>query len=303
MTPATPTVSVVVPTYNSAAFIRATMSSILAQTFTDFELIVSDHSSTDGTWELLQPFKADPRVTLLRIRRTGRPEDNWSHVTNAATGAYLKLVCGDDLIAPDCLARQVDAMERHPGAVMVASRRNVVTATGDVVLNSWGLPNLVGRVAGREAVRSAVRSGTNPFGEPACVLLSRESIVQAGGWDGTYSYVLDQHLYARVLMTGDFVGLSDALATFRLSDSQWSHALARSQYRQVVGFHNALSAEYPGLLRVTDLARGRLRAKALAYARRLAYLSMARKLRTPLAPVEIPASGSSVLQPASPWAS
>ena len=63
----TPRVSVVVPTYNSVAFIDATMRSILAQTFTDFELVVSDHSSTDGTWEALQQFTEDPRVRLSRL--------------------------------------------------------------------------------------------------------------------------------------------------------------------------------------------------------------------------------------------
>ncbi|WP_020145241.1 glycosyltransferase family 2 protein [Terracoccus sp. 273MFTsu3.1] len=293
-----PLVSVVVPTYNNAAFVRETMLSILGQTFTDFELIVSDHSSTDGTWEVLQPFAADPRVTLLRLERTGRPEDNWEHATRATSGRYLKLVCGDDVISPTCLERQVEAMRANPTAVMVASRRDVVTATGDVVLSSWGLPNLVGRVEGARAIRQAVRSGTNPFGEPACVLLDRESVTRAGGWDGSFSYVLDQHTYARVLTQGDFFGIADALATFRLSDSQWSHALAKSQYRQVVDFHKSLAQEHPGLLSQGDLMRGRARAKALAYARRLAYFSLARKLKTPLTPIEIASPAPVALQPA-----
>ncbi|MGO4604099.1 glycosyltransferase family 2 protein [Terrabacter sp. 2YAF2] len=284
---ATPTVSVVVPTYNSAAFVRATMSSILNQTFSDFELIVSDHSSTDGTWEILQPYAADPRVTLLRLARTGKPEDNWDNATHAASGAYLKLVCGDDVIAPTCLERQVEAMRANPGTVMVASRRDVVTASGDVLLSSWGLPNLVGPVDGARAIRQAVRSGTNPFGEPACVLLDRQSLAIAGGWDGSFSYVLDQHTYARVLAQGHFFGIGDSLATFRLSASQWSHALARSQYRQVVDFHRSIAQEHPDWLTQGDLMRGRARAKILAYARRLAYFSMARKLKTPLTPIEI----------------
>lgn len=58
----TPRVSVVVPVYNGVAFIDATMRSILAQTFSDFELLVSDQTSTDGTWEALQRYAADSRV-------------------------------------------------------------------------------------------------------------------------------------------------------------------------------------------------------------------------------------------------
>jgi len=59
-----PRVSVVVPAYNSVAFIDATMRSILAQTFSDFELVVSDHSSTDGTWEALQHYTRRPTGAL-----------------------------------------------------------------------------------------------------------------------------------------------------------------------------------------------------------------------------------------------
>ena len=77
-----PRVSVVVPSYNNASFIEETMDSILGQTFEDFELVVADHSSSDGTWERLQRYGADPRVRLIRTepgvgaprRRAGGPE-------------------------------------------------------------------------------------------------------------------------------------------------------------------------------------------------------------------------------------
>ena len=108
----TPRVSVVVPAYNSVAFIDATMRSILAQTFSDFELVVSDHSSTDGTWEALQQFTADPRVRLSRLASGGGAPANWNAVTDLATGEFIKLVCGDDLLYPDSLAEQVAALKR-----------------------------------------------------------------------------------------------------------------------------------------------------------------------------------------------
>jgi glycosyltransferase involved in cell wall biosynthesis len=109
----TPRVSVVVPSFNNASFIQATMDSILAQTFGDFELVVADHSSSDGTWDLLQPYASDPRVRLLQTEAGGGAQRNWDRVTAAAHGELLKLVCGDDIIYPTCLGDQVEAMDAN----------------------------------------------------------------------------------------------------------------------------------------------------------------------------------------------
>ena len=81
-----PRVSVVVPSFQNAHYIRATMESVLAQTFRDFELVVADHSPRDSTWEILQEFTRDPRVRLLRTPTGGGAERNWNAVTREARG-------------------------------------------------------------------------------------------------------------------------------------------------------------------------------------------------------------------------
>jgi glycosyltransferase involved in cell wall biosynthesis len=279
---------VVVPTYNNGTFIRETMLSILNQSYTHLEVIVSDHGSTDDTWLLLQPFAADPRVRLIQIGRTGRVADNWASATKAATGTYLKLVCGDDLLKADCIARQVTTLQENPGSVMVASRRDVVSAAGDPLIRAWGLKGLVGSIDGWAAVKTAVRSGTNPFGEPACVLMCRRTLFAVGGWDDRFPYLIDQHTYSKMLMHGSFVGLEDSLAAFRLSDTQWSVALAGHQYRQVVRFHQHLARVNPGVVTAADRLEGRLRARALSFARRFVYKALSRALRPPsAAPVRL----------------
>jgi glycosyltransferase involved in cell wall biosynthesis len=273
-------VSVVVPAFNNVRFIEATMDSILAQTFDDFELVVADHSSTDGTWERLQRYQSDPRVRLLRTEAGGGAPRNWDRVTAAAGGELLKLVCGDDIIYPDCLLRQVEAMDANPSVVLVATQRDLIDARGGVVLARRGLAGLSGWVPGRRAARHTVLAGSNVFGEPACVLLRRATLLEAGGWDGQHHYVIDEATYVRVLLRGDFFGIDRSLAAFRLSSSQWSVDLAREQSRQVIGFHHLLASQVPGLLSRTDLLRGDARARAMAYARRLAYIWVGRRMRT-----------------------
>lgn len=273
--------SVVVPAYNSVDFIDATMRSLLDQTYRDVEVVVSDHTSTDGTWERLQPYADDPRVRLLRTPAGGGAPANWEAVTREASGELVKLVCGDDLLAPTALADQVAALDAHPGAVLVASRRDVVDAAGRPVLRNRGLGSLRGLVPGREAVRATVRSGTNLFGEPMCVTFRRSTLTAAGGWDGRRGYLIDEATYVRCLLRGDAVALPRTLAAFRISGAQWSVALARRQSEQAVEFHRELAEDHPGLLSRADLAVGNARARALAVARRLVYLSLQRRMSAP----------------------
>jgi glycosyltransferase involved in cell wall biosynthesis len=272
-------VSVVVPSYNNARFIEATMDSILAQTFKDFELIVADHSSADGTWERLQRYRTDPRVRLLQTQAGGGAPRNWERVTAAARGEMLKLVCGDDIIYPDCLRVQVEAMDANPSVVLVAAQRDLIDARGALLMSRRGLAGLTGRVSGRMAARHTVVTGSNIFGEPACVLLRRETLSDAGGWDGRHPYVIDEATYVNVLLHGDFLGIDTSLAAFRLSSSQWSVHLAREQSEQVIGFHHRLAHDASGLLSRGDLLIGDARALGMAYARRLAYLWVGRRMQ------------------------
>jgi len=273
-----PRVSVVVPSYNNRNFIEATMDSILAQTYPEFELSVADHSSTDDTWDKLQRYSADPRVTLLQTEAGGGAPRNWTRVTREARGQLLKLVCGDDLIYPTCLEEQVSVMDADASVGLVACRRDLIDARGDIIIRGRGLAGLKGRVPGRLAARAAVVAGANIFGEPACVLMRRELHEKLGGWDNSHPYIIDEASYVNILLKTDFYALDRSLAGFRLSAGQWSVNLAREQSTQVIGFHQELAARAPALLSRTDLVRGNTRARAMAYTRRLAYIWVGRRM-------------------------
>lgn len=272
-------VSIVVPAYNNADYIERTMDAIIAQTYHDLEIVVSDHSSTDDTWELLQKYGSDPRVTLLQTEAGGGALANWNRVSKAATGEYLKLVCGDDLVSPEIIAEQVAALEANPRATLVASARDIIDANDRPVVQNRGLGGLRGNVSGAAAVRRTVVLGTNIFGEPACVMVRRATLETVGWWDSRFPYLIDQATYARVLLEGDLAVVPRSLAGFRVSDSQWSVRLARSQSDQAVAFHENIAREHPGLLSRFDLIRGNTAARAMALLRRFAYILLARRMR------------------------
>lgn len=256
------------------------MESILAQTYTDFELIVSDHSSTDDTRAALQVFAGEPRVRLERTEAGGGARRNWNRVSELATGEYLKLVCGDDLIRPTMLAEQVAALDASgPRAVMAASRRDLVDARGDAFVKARGLDGLAGEIPGVEALRASVRSGTNIFGEPACVMFRRKAL-EAAGWWQDLRYFIDLGTYAHVLVQGDFVALPESLASFRVSASQWSVRLVRSQAAEAAEFNRIAQELAPyGAISDADVRRGDRRAKVLALQRRAAYIVLGRRMK------------------------
>jgi glycosyltransferase involved in cell wall biosynthesis len=272
-----PRVSIVIPSYNNQTYIAETVESILAQTFTDFELIISDHSSTDGTWSVLERFTDDPRVTLHTVPTGGGAERNWNSVTERATGEYVKLVCGDDLLDPHIVERQVAALDANPGAGLSATRRHIVDAKGAIILADRGLDGLDGLVPGVTALRATLRSGTNIFGEPACVMF-RRPLLQSRGWIATEPYLIDVASYAAVLASSDLVALAEPLAAFRVNDAQWSVRLAREQSAQVRAFNRSLRREHPTWFSAADVALGNAKATALAAARRVAYIVLARRM-------------------------
>jgi glycosyltransferase involved in cell wall biosynthesis len=272
--------SVVIPAYNNAKVIRETMVSVLTQEgIDDLELIVSDHSSTDGTQAVLEEFADDPRITLLNTPPGGGAPANWNRVTEAATGDYIKLVCGDDILRPGVLARQVRILDDHPDATLTACFRDIIDSDGSILMRRWGLRGLEGPMPGSRAVAKAVRAGSNLFGEPASVMMRRDALLAQGLWQSDFPYLIDQATYSRVLMAGDFVPDREVGATFRMSATQWSVVLVKAQAAQARAFHEWIHASYPGAVSRTDVVIGNVRASVMARLRKLSYRILKRRMR------------------------
>src|SRR6516165_10797605 len=104
----TPLVSVGLFVYNGERFIEEALQSILNQTFTDFELIISDNASTDRTGEIAEAYaKRDDRIRYYRTEKNMGAGWNARRVYELATAKYFKQVAVDDLIEPDFLRRCV----------------------------------------------------------------------------------------------------------------------------------------------------------------------------------------------------
>jgi glycosyltransferase involved in cell wall biosynthesis len=129
-----PRVSIGVPVYNGEQFIRETLDSILRQTFKDFELIISDNASTDKTAEICQEYAAkDDRIRYYRNEENFGAAYNYNRTVALARGAYFKWASCDDLIAPEFLARCVEALDRNPSVVLCYSKEISIDETSQPI--------------------------------------------------------------------------------------------------------------------------------------------------------------------------
>jgi glycosyltransferase involved in cell wall biosynthesis len=126
--------SIGVPVCNGENFLAEALDSILAQTFPDFELIVSDNASTDGTAEISRAYAArDPRVRYHRQERRVGAAENHNRVFRLAGAPYFKWHAHDDVLAPEFLARCVEILDRYPEVILAHTLTRVIDERGAVI--------------------------------------------------------------------------------------------------------------------------------------------------------------------------
>jgi glycosyltransferase involved in cell wall biosynthesis len=269
----TPTVSVCVPTYNGEEFVERTLRSVLAQEYQDFEIVLGDDGSTDNTLDVVKQFDDERLRVVPGISGVNAPA-NFNRLIAASHGKYVKLLCQDDTLYPECLGRQVAAMEAGAsrGVVLVSCKRDIVDDHDRIVYRHRGWRNASGVIDGARAMRANVRAGTNLIGEPSATLCSREVIEAVGGYSLDQSYMVDLDLWMRMLDRGNLAYLPESLCTFRVSRMSWSSRLARHQAREARQALRFVRATHPATIRRSDLAMGLVKPTVLALARRVVFV-------------------------------
>lgn len=126
-----PKVSIGLAVYNGENFLQQALDSLLAQTFTDFELIISNNASTDSTEAICLEYAAkDPRVHYFCNEHNIGAAGNFNRVFGLARGEYFKWAAHDDLYAPDYLERCVQVLDRDPATVLCHSKVKLIDAQG-----------------------------------------------------------------------------------------------------------------------------------------------------------------------------
>ncbi|MGI0013753.1 MAG: glycosyltransferase [Nitrososphaera sp.] len=217
MTPKTPTVSVCIPTYNRAGMLRESISSVLEQTFQDFELIVSDNASEDETEAVVRSF-ADKRIAYYRNPHNIGQRPNWNRCLSLASGRYVALFFDDDMMMPENLAEKVAVLEKYPQVGLVHSKYHVVDRHG-IVLKFNTNKECAGNCSSDAIEPGLVVLETllkHNIIHESTVMFRRNCYEQLGGFTDQLSLAFDWEYWMRIASTCDIAFIAKPLVKWRL---------------------------------------------------------------------------------------
>ncbi len=203
-----PAVSILMPVYNSARYIKPAVQSVLEQTFGDFELIVVDDGSTDATGSILTRLAGkDRRIKLIRRPNTGIV-GALNDALAEARGELLGRMDGDDICLPDRLQKQVDWMCRHPQIVALGGQVEIIAPDGGLLMRS-DLP------LQHESIDRQLLAGIGGSIIHPAAMLRAEPVRRLGGYRREFQYVEDLDLFLRLAEIGQLANLPDTLLKYR----------------------------------------------------------------------------------------
>jgi glycosyltransferase involved in cell wall biosynthesis len=223
---ATPTVSVVTPVYNGEAYLAECIESVLAQTYEDWEYVIVDNCSTDGSSEIAERYaKEDPRIRVHHSEEFRGPIQNWNHALRQISpgSKYCKVVHADDVLFPECLERMVALADEHPSVGVVGAYR----LAGDRV-DLDVLPYSTSVVSGHAICRHSLLGGRYVFGSPTSLLI-RSSLIRE-----REAFYNEAHLHAdteacyEVLQHSDFGFVHQVLTYTRKHNASITSAVRRA---------------------------------------------------------------------------
>jgi glycosyltransferase involved in cell wall biosynthesis len=216
MSPTPPTVSVIMPAYNAKRYVEQTIRSVLAQTFVDFEFIIVDDGSSDGTLPILQRFAAeDARIVVISRPNTGIVGALNDGIAKAR-GEFLARMDADDVCLPERFAKQVAYLREHPECVGVGTFVETIDPYGSV------LDRLVHQTE-HDAIDKELMTGRGFAIVHPTIMMRAEAVRRVGGYRKQWQHSEDLDLFLRLAEIGKLHNLPEYLLQYRMHYESANH--------------------------------------------------------------------------------
>jgi glycosyltransferase involved in cell wall biosynthesis len=222
-----PRLTIGMPVYNGANYLAETLDLILSQTFTDFELLISDNASTDSTGEICRAYAArDSRIHYQRLAANLGAARNFNRLVDMARGDYFKWAAHDDRFTPDFVERCIAVLDREPDVVLCFARAQAIDEHGYTV----ELFDSKQRLASSRATERFYECINVPHAQTSVFGVIRTSILRQTRLIGAFSSS-DRVLLGELTLLGRFYEISDILFFYRHHEQQsWRAYWGRHRY-------------------------------------------------------------------------
>lgn len=202
-----PLVTVLMPVYNGALYLREAVDSILAQTFTNFELLIIDDGSTDNTLAILQSYK-DERLRIISQANAGVSAALNKGLIEAK-GYYIARADADDICAPNRIEKQIEFLQTNPGYVLIGSDAEYMDKNGEYVFFYQNIGH------SNEEIQQRYMQHC-PFIHSA-VIYVKSLVLQLGGYDTNAHLFEDYFLWIKLIKLGKVANLPEPLMSIRFN--------------------------------------------------------------------------------------
>jgi len=235
-------VSVCIPVFNGERFLAEAIESVLTQDYQDFELIINDDASSDGSFDVARSFR-DPRIRLYRNEVSVGIPGNWNLAMARSSGRYVKYLFQDDVLYPDCLSSMLGVIKMHENVGIVFSMRDLAEEDGlraeqfypyladlQAPMRRKGVLHTLN--SGRKFLEDCIKCGGvffNYIAEPSFVMFDSTLVNEVGYFDNRLRQNADYEYWLRFLFISDAYYIDRALGLFRVhkgSESSRGIALA-----------------------------------------------------------------------------
>ncbi|MBD2459764.1 glycosyltransferase [Oscillatoria sp. FACHB-1407] len=244
-----PRVSIGMPVYNGERFIKQALDSLLAQTFTDFELIISDNASTDGTEAICRKYAAkDSRIRYYRNLQNIGGTRNFNQAFHLARGEYFKWAAHDDVCEPTFLERCIEVLDKDPSIVLCHSKTVVIDHTNRHILNKMLDP-----ARNLDSIKPSKRYHNiliKTFWSYEAFGLIRADVLRKTCLHGSY-HGSDRVLLAELSLRGRFAEIPETLFLRRCHPNQGSSLKSKKARNSWLNPQNSIKALRLPILRGT----------------------------------------------------
>lgn len=200
-------VSVVVTAYNVRAFIAETLRSVMSQPYANFEVIVVDDGSTDGTDRILESVSDDARISVIRQTNKGSSSAR-NAGARAAKGEFLAFIDGDDVATSHRLHSSIEALQQYPDSALSYGRIDLIDEAGKTLSRRRSSRYRSGWVAGELRYRNFI-----PF---SAITVKRKAFERVGGFDESIRSSEDWEFLWRLAKQYEFRFVDECLILYRI---------------------------------------------------------------------------------------